>query len=101
MRYRPAHVAGFPIYAQFGWGLGVWGGLIGSILLLLRSRYAVHAFGVSLVGMVLSFGYQFLGAAPLPAMTSGAMTLVPVLIILVGIALFFYARSQGAKGVLR
>ena len=57
-----AWIDGFPMWAQIGWGLGVWMGLLGSVLLLLRSRWAVPAFGLSLVGMVLSFGYQYAGA---------------------------------------
>src|SRR5687768_3633238 len=44
-----AWVDGFPIYAQFGWGLGVWGGLVGALLLLIRNRWAVLALGLSLV----------------------------------------------------
>ena len=43
-----AWVDGFPIYAQVGWGLGVWMGLIGSVLLLMRHRWAVPALGLSL-----------------------------------------------------
>ena len=39
-----AWIDAFPIWAQFGWGLGVWGGLAGSVLLLLRSRWAVWAW---------------------------------------------------------
>ena len=99
-----AYLDSFPIWAQLGWGLGVWGGVIGSLLLLARSRYAVWAFGLSLVGMALSFGYQYMGAPPMPApaaMTEGPMAYVPVFIIIVGIALFLYARSQRAKSVLR
>src|SRR4051812_42736315 len=42
-----AYIDGMPMYAQFGWGLGVWGALLGSVLLLMRSRYAVHAFAAS------------------------------------------------------
>ncbi len=99
-----AYIDGFPIWAQAGWGLGVWGGVAGSLLLLARSRYAVWAFGVSLVGMTLSFGYQYMGAPPMPvpaAMTEGPMAFVPVFIIIVGIALFLYARKMQAKAVLR
>ena len=96
-----AWVDSFPIWAQIGWGLGVWGGVLGSILLLMRSRHAVMAFAVSMVGMVLSFGYQFMGPPAPPAMTEGAAAVVPIVIILVGIALFFYARAMKAKGVLR
>ena len=60
-----AWIDAFPIWAQFGWGLGVWGGLAGSVLLLLRSRWAVWAFGLSLLGAVLGLGYQIVAAPPL------------------------------------
>ena len=39
----------FPYWATAAWALGVWGSLAGSVLLLLRSRYAVHAFAVPVV----------------------------------------------------
>jgi hypothetical protein len=96
-----AWVDGYPIYAQIGWGLGVWGGLIGSVLLLLRSRWAVWAFALSLLGMLLSFGYAFFGP-PMPgAEQMGAMNYFPLVIIAIGVALFLYARAQQQKGVLR
>jgi hypothetical protein len=92
----------FPIWAQFGWGLGVWMGLLGSLLLLARSRYAVWAFGLSLVGMVLSFGYQFMGGSTPPEGMDGSMMMImPLVIIAIGIGLFLYARAQAAKAVLR
>ena len=97
-----AWVDSFPIWAQFGWGLGVWMGVLGSILLLARSRYAVHAFALSLVGMVLSFGYQYTGAAPMPGNADeGAMAFMPFVIAIIGIALLLYARAMAKKGVLR
>ena len=97
-----AWVDGFPIWAQFGWGLGVWMGVLGSLLLVFRSRWAVHAFALSLVGMVLSFGYQYLGAAPMPGGTeAGMMTYMPLVIFIIGLALFVYARAMARKGVLR
>jgi hypothetical protein len=96
-----AYIDGYPIWAQFGWGLGVWAGLLGSILLLVRSRFAVWSFAASLVGMVLSFGYMFTGP-PMPgAEEAGMMAYFPIVIIAVGIALFGYARRMQAKGVLR
>ena len=97
-----AWVDSFPIWAQFGWGLGVWMGVLGSILLLLRSRWAVAAFGLSLVGMALSFGYQYTGAAPMPGNAGeGAMAYMPLFIVLVGVLLFLYARAMNQKGLLK
>jgi hypothetical protein len=91
-----------PMYAQFGWGLGVWFALLGSILLLVRSRWAVWSFGVSLVGALLSLGYQLLLAPPMPGATeSPAMKIMPLFIIAVAIGLFLYARAMEKRGVLR
>jgi hypothetical protein len=39
-------VESMPLYAQVGWGLGVWLGLLGAVLLLTRSRWAVWSFGI-------------------------------------------------------
>ena len=94
-------VDSFPIWAQFGWGLGVWSAIIGSILLLMRSRWAFIAFGLSLLGMAMSLGYQILAAPPPPELNVGAMAFMPYVIILVGVALFYYAYMQRQKGVLR
>lgn len=97
-----AYIESYPLYAHIGWGLGVWGGLLGSLLLLARSRFAFHAFAVSLLGMALSFGYQYFGGSPMPAgMEDGAHKYMPLFIIAVGVALLLFARSMRAKGVLR
>jgi len=97
-----AWVDGFPFYAQFGWGLGVWMGLLGSILLLVRNRWAVPVLGLSLLGAVVGLGYQiFLAAPPPPPMDEGAMTMLPWVIILIAAALYFYAHRQKQAGVLR
>ena len=96
-----AWVDSFPIYAQIGWGLGVWGGLLGSIFLLMRSRYAVWAFGLSLLGAVLGLGYQIALAPPLAGADDMFSKAMPYVIILIAVALFLYARAQAAKGVLR
>jgi len=95
------YVDSFPMIAQAGWGLGVWGALLGSILLLIRSRHAVLAFALSFLGMILSLGYQLVLAPPPPELNQGAMAYMPYLIILVGVALLYYSHVQKKKGVLR
>jgi hypothetical protein len=97
-----AWVDAFPVWAQFGWGLGVWMGLLGSILLLVRHRFAVHTLALSALGAILGLGYQIVAAPPL-AGTEGdmMMTVMPYVIIAVAIGLFLYARAMASKGVLR
>ena len=96
-----AWIDGFPSWAQFGWGLGVWAGLLGSIMLLLRHRWAVVTLGLSLVGAVLGLGYQIAMAPPAPGASEGMNAIMPWVIIAVALGLFLYARSMRAKGVLR
>ena len=94
-----AYVDGMPIWAALGWGLGVWLGLAGSVLLLVRSRHAVLSLGISLVGAVLGLGYQLMN--PMPGVTGFMATGMPIVIILVALGLFLYARTMQKQGVLR
>ncbi len=95
-----AWIDSFPMWAQIGWGLGVWGSVLGSVLLLLRSRHAVTAFAVSLFGAVVSFGYQY--TIPAPASTDTAFFKVIPLVIVAAIVLqWWWARRKAADGTLR
>ena len=89
-----------PAWATAAWAIGVWVSLLGSVLLLLRSRHAATAFLVSIVGALCSFAYQF--TSDRPASMDGAMTTVmPIVIMILIAAQWYYARRQAAAGVLR
>ena len=96
-----AYINSFPMWASFGWGLGVWMGLAGSILLLMRHRLAVIAFGLSLAGAILGIGYQLMRPADIPEMHQGFNAVVPYLVLLIALALYLYSRAQQRKGQLR
>lgn len=92
---------GFPAWASALWAIGVWGSVLGSVLLLMRSRHAATAFLVSLIGAVLSFAYQFTADIP-PEMTDNVMGKVMPFVIVGAVVLqWWYARRQAAAGVLR
>lgn len=95
-----AYIDAFPIWASIGWGLGVWSALAGSLLLLARSRHAVTAFALSLVGAILGIGYQLANPVDIPEMTEGANGVMPYVIIAVAALLLWYAIRQKAAGVL-
>lgn len=92
----------FPLWANIGWAFGVWGAIAGSVLLLLRSRHAVTAFILSLLGLAVSSIYQF-GVAPVKATDLfGTFPIYFTLVIaVIAIALLIYARRQVAAEVLR
>lgn len=95
-----AWVDGMPMYAKIGWALGVWTGLLGAVLLLLRSRYAPWAFAVSMLGIVLGMGYQLLAAPVLPG-AGDAGKVMQYVVIVVGAALVVYTQAMVKRRVLR
>ncbi|WP_068074048.1 hypothetical protein [Novosphingobium lentum] len=99
----PPEVIGYldtmPGWLTAFWALGVWGSIAGSVLLLLRSRHAVTAFAVSLLGLAVSQGYQFVTGRP-DAMKGSAMLVMTVVIWGALIFFLWYAARMKRQGVL-
>lgn len=89
-----------PVWATAAWAIGVWVSLVGSVLLLVRSRHAATAFLVSLVGAAASFAYQFTSDRP-ASLEGFGNTVMPVVILIVIALQWYYARRMAAAGVLR
>lgn len=95
-----AYMNSLPAWLTGSWAIGVWGGLAGSILLLMRSRYAVWMLGLSLIGAIVGLGYQmFLTKMP-ASMKEGMMGIMPWVIILIAAFLFWYSWNAEKKGLL-
>ncbi|MBB4612362.1 hypothetical protein [Novosphingobium taihuense] len=96
-----AYMQAMPAWLSAFWALGVWGSLAGSVLLLLRSRHAVTAFAVSLLGLAVSQISHFLDSTMPASMNSGAM--MAMNLVIWGSLVFFlwYASRMKAVGVLR
>lgn len=89
-----------PIWAHMLWGLGVWSSVLGSVLLLLRSRHAVPVFMVSLVAAALSFAYQFTLTMP-PGLDTPTMKFMPLVILGAIVVQWWWARRKVADATLR
>jgi hypothetical protein len=96
-----AYFYGFPKWAVATWALSVWGGVLGALLLLLRRRQAVVAFGVSLAAMLPTFFHNYVLTDGLAVMGGPGGLVFTVVIVVTGVALLLYARALAAKGVLR
>ena len=90
-----------PAIAHASWAFGVWGGLLGSLLLLARSRWAVAAFALSLAGLAVNTIYQLTAPMPSGHMDSTWMLALHGLIWAIAIALVVYAMRMRRRGVLR
>lgn len=101
MGLTPSQIAfmdSYPAWVSAFWALGVWGAFAGSVLILLRSRWAVAAMVAGLIGLIVVTVYHY-ALIDVPAdMQSPALD---VAIWVVTVFLLFYARAMAAAGVLR
>ena len=90
----------FPSWAVAFWAIGVFGGVIGCLLLLRKNRLAFHALLASLIGAIVPNlgGLFLLGGMEVMRETGGlGLTVLPVIF---SAFLAYYARAMSKKGVL-
>jgi hypothetical protein len=95
-----AYMHAMPTWMTAVWAVGVWGSAAGSILLLLRSRWAFHAFVASFAGLLASLVYTYLLSDGGEVVGSQG-TIMNVVIAAGCIFFIWYARAMTARGVLR
>lgn len=89
----------FPAWLVSGWAVAVWGSVLGSVLLLMRRKFAVNVFVISFSFMVLMVAHKY-------GYVDGAITvgvggfLLSIVIFAVSLALVIYSRFMFIKGVL-
>jgi len=92
------YIYALPAWMWVGWAAGVWGGFIGSALLLMRNKLAVWAYALSLLGAV---GSNIMNVINPPPAEVGASAVLAIVIILIAAGLLAYAWWLSRRGVLR
>ena len=90
---------GLPSWVVAFWALAVWGGVAGTILLLVRKRVAAPVLLVSFLSMIVTAIHNF-GLANGAEIMGGTGLLFTVLIFVVALGLWLYARAMAQRGVL-
>lgn len=96
-----AYFYSFPKWVIATWAVSVWGGVAGSIALLLRSRWAMPVFALSLATMVVTFVHNYVLSDGFAIMGGASALVFTAVIVAVGIALLIYSRWLVRKSVLR
>jgi hypothetical protein len=95
-----AYYASFPVWMTAAWAIAVWGGVLGSVLLLLRSKLAMIVYAIALAAYAVSCVYMY-------GMTDGARiagqtgVIMSVVIGAIAVAELIYSWWMQKKGVLR
>lgn len=87
-----------PVWSNAFWALGVWGAIAGSLLILLRSRYAVHAIVIAIIGLIGSNIWQYVIADVPDTLQSPALS---IMIWATTLFLLFYSLRMTKAGVLK
>ncbi|MFO6445711.1 hypothetical protein ACLBKU_01070 [Erythrobacter sp. NE805] len=102
MGMTPSQIAfmeSYPAWATAVWAMGVWGAFAGSVLLLLRSRWAVPAMAIALAGLIgVTMAETVILDVPADMATPPGLK---VSIWAVTLFLLFYAVRMRKAGVLR
>ena len=92
-----AAMASYPTWMHAVWAVGVWGSVAGAVLLVLRMRWAFHAFAISTLGALGSVTYTLLT----PAMKAAMSPAMPIVIVVICLLFAWYSRTMTKRGVLR
>ena len=89
-----------PPWLAIFYGLGVFGGALGALGLLLRRRWAMPLFAISLAAVLVQMIAVYVFT---PAWEASGAAGLPMTLLIVGIAifLFWYARRASSRGWLR
>ncbi|GGK14972.1 hypothetical protein [Luteimonas terricola] len=89
-----------PGWLYIFYGVATIGGVIGSLGLLLRRRWAVPVYLVALVALVLQVLASY-AVTPAWSLGGAASLGFPVLLVAIAIALWLFARRMSARHILR
>ncbi len=96
-----AYFGTLPVWVKLAWSIVVWPALLGSLLLLVRSRWAEPMFWTSLGAIAVMALHSALGARiSLWAIDGPYVPIATLLIFAVAIFLAVYARAMRKAGLL-
>lgn len=93
-----AYTAALPGWFSLDYGIAVGAALLGTVALLLRSRFALWLYALSLAAVILQFGYVFLATDMIAAKGAAVAVPFPLVIAGVGVLQILLARTAARRG---
>ena len=88
-----------PTWYFIAFGISVFSGVLGCIMLLTRGKLAVPLFLISLLGVLIGQGYWAFGTNVQDVMGVEAIVM-PIIVVIISIFLYLYSKSCAKKGWL-
>ena len=93
-----AFYRGLPAWFVWDYGMATLGAVAGALAMLQRSRWAVPLYVASLIGVLIQFGYVFLGTDLLTHKGAVVTVPFPAFIALMGVVQIAVARLAARRG---
>ena len=88
-----------PSWNIYVYGIAVFGGVLASIMLLMRKKLAVSLFGISLIAILIVQGYWVFAMDLVEKMGPQAL-IMPLIVIAIAIFEYFYSKGAARNGWL-
>mgnify|MGYP000589280540 CR=1 FL=1 len=88
-----------PSWVTAAFAIAVWGGALGCIALLLQKKWAKPILLLSLIGVLVQMAHSFFISNSLEVYGPGAI-IMPIMVLLIAIALVFFARKSSDRNWL-
>lgn len=89
-----------PAWATGAFAIAVWGGALGSVLLLLRRKLATSVLIVSFIGIIVQMVHSFGIANSIEVYGPGGM-IMPIMVLVIGAGLIWFSRKASTNGWLK
>jgi len=91
---------GIPTWYTVTFAIAVFSGLLGCITMLLRKKITVALFGISLLTVLVAQGYWLLGTDAIEVIGATSV-IMPLVVIVISIFLYFYNKGAAKNGWLK
>lgn len=88
-----------PAWVTGAFAIAVFGGALACILLLMKKKLATTVFLISLIGIIFQMVYNVFMSKAMEVYGPGGI-IMPVMVLVIGIFLWRYAKKQESTGVL-
>lgn len=95
-----AHMDGLPAWYTALFAIAVFSGVIASIALLMRKKIAVPLFILSFICATINQVYWLFGTNAPEIFSEHQPYLMPALVVVIGLFLVWYSRSQKANNII-
>ncbi len=98
MEEQPALMNATPPWIYIIFAIAVFGGFLGCLGLILKKAWAIPLFLISLIAIILQMGYSMFMADTIKVYGTMIGVVMPILVIAIGVFLWYYAKSSQQKG---